>query len=115
VGPRRKEWAPLLDDDEHAGALVPIFALAYEHEPDPERRPYSGPIGTELREKLIVGIAAGVMKITGTLRSKDRALRTLSQVGDTFRRIAPKTGRNELCPCGSGKKFKKCCSGITLH
>jgi SWIM/SEC-C metal-binding protein len=22
-----------------------------------------------------------------------------------------KTGRNELCPCGSGKKFKKCCEG----
>lgn len=22
---------------------------------------------------------------------------------------APKIGRNELCPCGSGKKFKKCC------
>jgi hypothetical protein len=21
----------------------------------------------------------------------------------------PKTGRNEPCPCGSGKKFKKCC------
>jgi len=21
----------------------------------------------------------------------------------------PKIGRNELCPCGSGKKFKKCC------
>jgi len=20
-----------------------------------------------------------------------------------------KAGRNELCPCGSGKKFKKCC------
>jgi preprotein translocase subunit SecA len=20
-----------------------------------------------------------------------------------------RTGRNELCPCGSGKKFKKCC------
>ena len=20
-----------------------------------------------------------------------------------------KIGRNELCPCGSGKKFKKCC------
>ena len=24
-------------------------------------------------------------------------------------RAAPKTGRNELCPCGSGKKYKKCC------
>ncbi len=22
-----------------------------------------------------------------------------------------KTGRNELCPCGSGKKYKKCCGG----
>ncbi len=21
-----------------------------------------------------------------------------------------KAGRNELCPCGSGKKFKKCCA-----
>jgi uncharacterized protein YecA (UPF0149 family) len=21
-------------------------------------------------------------------------------------------GRNELCQCGSGKKFKKCCKGI---
>jgi uncharacterized protein len=23
---------------------------------------------------------------------------------------APKTGRNEPCPCGSGRKFKKCCA-----
>lgn len=27
----------------------------------------------------------------------------------TYRRETPKVGRNELCPCGSGKKFKKCC------
>ena len=24
---------------------------------------------------------------------------------------APKIGRNEPCPCGSGKKYKKCCGG----
>ena len=24
-------------------------------------------------------------------------------------RKPPKVGRNEPCPCGSGKKFKKCC------
>ncbi len=24
-------------------------------------------------------------------------------------RAAPKVGRNDLCSCGSGKKFKKCC------
>jgi SEC-C motif-containing protein len=28
-----------------------------------------------------------------------------------FIREAPKTGRNDPCPCGSGKKFKKCCEG----
>jgi hypothetical protein len=26
-----------------------------------------------------------------------------------YRRSEPKVGRNEPCPCGSGKKFKKCC------
>jgi uncharacterized protein YecA (UPF0149 family) len=24
-----------------------------------------------------------------------------------------KIGRNDLCPCGSGKKFKKCCGSLT--
>jgi SEC-C motif-containing protein len=26
-----------------------------------------------------------------------------------FRREQPKIGRNDPCPCGSGKKYKKCC------
>jgi hypothetical protein len=30
---------------------------------------------------------------------------------ETFQRAAPKVGRNDPCPCGSGKKFKKCCGG----
>jgi hypothetical protein len=28
-----------------------------------------------------------------------------------IRREGPKTGRNDLCPCGSGKKYKRCCLG----
>lgn len=32
------------------------------------------------------------------------------------KRESAKVGRNELCPCGSGKKFKQCCErGRTLH
>ena len=31
------------------------------------------------------------------------------EVHFTFHREAPKVGRNDLCPCGSGKKYKKCC------
>lgn len=26
--------------------------------------------------------------------------------------VAMKTGRNDLCPCASGQKFKKCCAGF---
>jgi SEC-C motif-containing protein len=29
----------------------------------------------------------------------------------TYRRETSKVGRNEPCPCGSGKKYKKCCEG----
>ncbi|HEU4594965.1 MAG TPA: preprotein translocase subunit SecA [Pyrinomonadaceae bacterium] len=31
----------------------------------------------------------------------------------TVTRDHPKVGRNEACPCGSGKKYKKCC-GVTV-
>ena len=28
---------------------------------------------------------------------------------ETYRREQPRIGRNDPCPCGSGKKYKKCC------
>jgi hypothetical protein len=31
--------------------------------------------------------------------------------GYTVRRATPRVGRNEPCPCGSGKKYKHCCYG----
>ena len=37
---------------------------------------------------------------------KDRVI----HAGGTFVRAEPKVGRNDLCPCGSGKKYKKCCA-----
>jgi len=36
-----------------------------------------------------------------------------SSSGDTFRREAPKVGRNDPCPCGSGKKYKQCCGKLS--
>ena len=32
-----------------------------------------------------------------------------AEVPVTFHREMPKVGRNDACPCGSGKKYKKCC------
>ena len=34
---------------------------------------------------------------------------------ETFRREMPKVGRNDPCPCGSGKKYKNCCMNKDLE
>ncbi|NLF23210.1 MAG: preprotein translocase subunit SecA, partial [Lentisphaerae bacterium] len=41
----------------------------------------------------------------------DRAVASMMPAAapDPVRREVPKVGRNDDCPCGSGKKFKKCC------
>ena len=33
------------------------------------------------------------------------------KVETSYKRTEKKVGRNEPCPCGSGKKYKKCCIG----
>jgi len=38
----------------------------------------------------------------------------MPQKVETYRRDEPRIGRNDPCPCGSGKKYKKCCGkGLT--
>ncbi len=34
------------------------------------------------------------------------------EAAQPFQRVQPKVGRNEPCPCGSGKKYKQCCGKI---
>jgi len=111
---RKDDWAVLLDDMEHGGWLVPIFALAHEHDLDPGMRPYKDAIGAEKREELIVGMAAGVMGIYRHFEAQ-RLLGTEPLLNAaTFRRTTPKIGRNDPCPCGSGNKFKQCCGKTTI-
>jgi uncharacterized protein YecA (UPF0149 family) len=33
---------------------------------------------------------------------------TVAEKVETVRRDGDKVGRNDICPCGSGKKYKKC-------
>jgi uncharacterized protein len=44
-----------------------------------------------------------------------RSLQAAAEIVDQepVRRVAPKVGRNDPCPCGSGRKFKKCCGATT--
>lgn len=44
-------------------------------------------------------------KIDGDWRFIDGQIQTNAP----YRRDEPKVGRNDPCPCGSGKKYKKCC------
>jgi uncharacterized protein len=94
---------------------VPIFALGTEHSPDPAMRPYKEPVSAERREKLIVGAAAGVTGIYRYFEAQRLVEGHLSGNTTTFHRVTPKIGRNDPCPCGSGKKFKQCCGRTTLH
>jgi len=109
----RERWAALLNDKKNGGWLLPIFALATEHHPDPDMRPYKEPISAERCEELIVFAAAGVTGIYRYFQAQRLAEEQL--FGSTTRRVTAKTGRNDPCPCGSGKKFKHCCGRATLH
>ena len=90
-------------------------------------------VGTDMFDEMIEAIKVDVVKlmmnlrqqkdlrraeqakITNTalqaIRSVDGGQSTLENpdVDRTVRREEPKVGRNDPCPCGSGKKYKNCC------
>lgn len=115
VALRNEDWLELFDDEERGGSLVPILALAHEHDPDPDLRPYAEPVDADRREKLIVGVAAGVPAIYRYFEPHRRQAARSDKESATYRRVTPKLGRNDPCSCGSGKKYKQCCGKVTLH
>jgi yecA family protein len=62
----------------------------------------------------ITSLIRKILKPKNTKRSSLTSKSTLEidsfgfSSGNTFRRDTPKVGRNEPCPCGSGKKYKHC-------
>ena len=50
--------------------------------------------------------------VRGESGSQNNASQAQQQKG-TFRRAEPKVGRNDPCPCGSGKKYKQCCGKLS--
>jgi uncharacterized protein len=108
---RHHGWAGLMDDEEHGGWLIPVMMLYHEHDEDPEMRP--NPISTEQREDVIVHMAAGLLKAYQYFRAQREADRSVRP--PESRREVPKVGRNDPCPCGSGKKYKRCCGGARVN
>ena len=109
---RHDGWAELMDDEEHGGCLVPMMMLFHEHDEDPKMRP--DPISPEQREDVIAHMAAGLVGAYQYFRSR-RGTYACSASSREPKGNAAKVGRNDPCPCGSGKKYKKCCGGATVN
>lgn len=108
------DWRELFRNDRAFGMMIPILALHNEHDPDPEMRSYAEPVSAELREKLITGLSTSVMEIYRYLAPAREMNAEAGAIGAGSMRRS-KIGRNELCPCGSGKKYKRCCGSATIH
>jgi uncharacterized protein len=108
---RHEGWAELLADDDHGGCMIPALMLYHEHDEDPAMRP--NPITPEQREKLIVRMAAGLVSAYRYFRQSQHLGPSTQSV--SVRSERTRIGRNDPCPCGSGKKYKRCCGGMTVH
>ena len=90
----------------------PTLCIRYAYDTG-QIEPLSGAKGRRWSGQDFVDALREVLPDLNSVLAKRQALlrrlyrRALSR--KTIRLQAPKPGRNELCPCGSGKKYKKCC------
>lgn len=94
----KPQWAALAVS--HPEYLAPFQHLATATELD-----------DEAAEKAMDGVTPAVIAINAAwARQRHLKSQVQSQPGATVLRELPKTGRNDPCHCGSGKKYKKCCA-----
>lgn len=102
-----EDWFDALDDEEAAfldERLYPLIVLTGEAETAAREHGEKWPEGEEL---------AALMKEceeeVPTVIEEIHRFWMAKRGGPTVRRESPKVGRNDPCPCNSGKKFKQCC------
>jgi uncharacterized protein len=108
---RANAWEPLFTSERHGRLLLPILALCHDEDGNalldlpPEEVPRVLDDAQDLIPGCVIGIAAYWR------RRVPRQISTPPEAGwePEPSRAATKVGRNDPCPCGSGRKFKKCC------
>ncbi len=104
---REEEWQEAMCDPELASSFVPIVGIASPVTvgADPQNR--------EQYDEFLDMLPAAAMSICEWWRERLRSM-PAEQGGylnsGTVRRAAPKISPNAPCPCGSGKKYKRCCA-----
>jgi uncharacterized protein len=122
-------WAPLFADQEAQSLLVAIFSLVREEDLPEDARadPAFRNVPPEQRERMRRSTVETLPEIVLDLREHALGLdeddafyldedddldgkdEDVEGRREPYVRAAPKVGRNDPCPCGSGKKYKKCC------
>jgi uncharacterized protein len=96
---RAEAWEPIWSSN-LAEMIEPIYLLGAEELEESEMELVEDPVQ---RHKLAIALEAAIPEVY-----KFWLPHRTSGV-TTVERDAPKVGRNDPCPCGSGKKYKKCC------
>jgi SEC-C motif len=102
-----KTISDILNDPEASPALrlraaIAILKMAADPQPKPLRA-----IPTAAAEMEAAHGELLAFRANSTSREKQIPAQSCTT---TAIRLAPKPGRNSLCPCGSGQKYKRCCS-----
>jgi uncharacterized protein len=117
---RREAWGSLIRSKQGDRLLFPILALYGDADANPLIAVARdiGLVGESDRQ-LLEDLAALVPVSIVALDVHWRRQRTRQMSAPIMRRRAvmpaassSKIGRNEPCPCGSGRKFKKCCASM---
>jgi uncharacterized protein len=103
---RPEGWASMLEESEFADALDAVESLAATLDDEPPKAHLSRRERNELIDQMMADVVDiheffRPFRVAGTT---PQAMRV-----ETVRRDQPKIGRNDPCPCGSGKKYKLCC------
>jgi uncharacterized protein len=105
-------WSRLFADDEE-GLLVAIALVAGVIDPQWPKEPLTKEISDELLQWMFAGAARAYRYFKMDRRkfaeSAGCDASFEEEYLETYVRPERKVGHNEPCPCGSGKKFKKCC------
>jgi uncharacterized protein len=101
----RLGWNELFQSNDE-GQLLTIPVVAGEVDSGWPHQPVTAEKGTELIEYMAVGLGRSYRHFA---RQRREGAQSAGRPAESVRRATPKVGRNEPCPCGSGKKFKRCC------
>ncbi|HLT25434.1 MAG TPA: UPF0149 family protein [Zeimonas sp.] len=104
-----ESWDALLAEKDFADALDAMHELAAVLDDDAGDAASAAPTPGE-RDALIDRMIADAVDIHEFFRPYREARTTPAAMRvETVRRGEPKIGRNDPCPCGSGRKYKQCC------